>query len=127
MKTREQIHKYVKKWRKILRLEHWRLRVCVRDTTPPTDKDPSKASCEAWPEYREANLTFTLDLIEAEPTDLEELVAHEMCHCRSWPLTQVADEFAKQHEGLKEWARIATETVTTDFADLMYAVVKSHS
>lgn len=127
MKTRTQIHKYVKKWRKILRLQDWRLRVLVRDTTPSDDKDPCKGSCHAAPEYREALLTFTLDLIEAEPTDLEELVAHEMSHCISWPLTQMADEFAKQHEGLKEWARIATETVTTDFADLMYAVVKSHS
>jgi len=57
------------------------------------------AATEAEPAYYRAKFHFNFDRMEKElhcNFDLEELVVHEMCHCKTWPLSEMAERLVKK-------------------------------
>lgn len=84
------------------------------------------AACAAMPEYKTATICVDPDKL-ATGDELDEILAHELAHCHTWPIASVADDFAvalaeiapeAQREALaklyKETARKAEEVTTTD-------------
>jgi hypothetical protein len=96
-------------YRPQLGLNDWKLNIQwfnKRDGQP----DPSAASCCASPEYREADLSFTLD--ELPMLELPGIVLHELLHAVLWEMTSAMDRWAKGDVEREETARRALERVT---------------
>ena len=118
----EQVHEVLERLREPLELDRWSIRpVC--GPMPPED---GRACCEALPEYREATISIDLDRVKTGD-DLAEVLTHEMTHCVTGPLhdlaIQQADALANlMPEGmrdamrtlLQEQVRKEAERVTTD-------------
>ena len=94
-------------------LDRWNLLVV---NAKPDDPEPCKASCLAMPEYTMATLTFDLTRLETGD-DLEELVVHEMAHCLTWGLANVAETLAGDDPKLREWVRLEEERATCQVAE----------
>lgn len=120
MDPRDEIALLVKKWISALDMDRWK--IAVRFNEEPQE---NSAGCIAKPEYREAMITFNLANLSSE-RDLEEHVVHELVHCITWPLTEVADTYAQdvKSQGVARWADVATEQVTTDVADIILKLVR---
>lgn len=73
-------------WKHPLGMMHWTLDISYRE-------QQFQASCVIEPKYFKAKLYFNFGRIEKElhtNFDLEELVVHEMCHCKTFPLSSMA-------------------------------------
>jgi hypothetical protein len=83
------------------------------------------AACSAMPEYEVALIAVDPDKLDTGD-ELDEILAHELAHCHTWPIASVADDFAialaeaspdHLRESLaklyKETARKAEEITTT--------------
>lgn len=81
---RRQVVALVRTWQPRLLLDTWALTVQV------TRRMDAAADCEARPEYLEALLRFNPALIR--PEDLEAVVVHELLHCHTWALWEVAED-----------------------------------
>lgn len=112
------INDLIVKMQEPLGLDRWSLRVVVG-----TLED--LAACEAEPEYKKATLWFDTEKFDTgdEP---DEVVAHEMAHCHTAPIHDLAlklaacaaallPEAVRQpiQAGFEEWARLAGEDATT--------------
>ena len=73
--------------------------------------EDARASCDAAPEYLEA--TIKIDPAECNAEDIESTVCHELLHCLTKPLENVADTLAGDDEAKQEFAREAAERVVT--------------
>lgn len=79
------IIEYQREWQDRLDLQHWDIDVLH-------DLKDHLGTCEAQPQYMTAVLRFNIDRIQKEiKTDrkLEELVLHELVHCRVWALANM--------------------------------------
>ena len=87
------VHRYVDKYQPLFGLNHWLISISFASM----DKEIGYAGCEANPVYREAILTFDLDkLVERGQKDrLENIVIHELMHCRQSPLAELAADMWK--------------------------------
>ena len=84
--TRKTVFSLISEWQFPLGMVHWTLEANFRERT-------YLASCYAEPQYYKGTLYFNYKRMESEllsDFDLEELVVHEMCHCKSWPLAAMA-------------------------------------
>jgi len=91
--TRGQVLALVAKWQARLLLDAWKVRVIL------TTKLGHLAECEASPEYLDAVLRF--NPARLTPENLEETVVHELIHCHTWELWDLAgDAGTKAHEKL---------------------------
>ncbi len=130
MNLSDHVHALVARYQQALGLEQWDLRVEVRDGTP--DDTTEKASCASSPEYRQAVITLHAQQLETGD-DLEEIVAHELAHCLAEPLGSAALTLADAAAAgnphvaaaLREWVRIAEETVVTDVGRVVLRLVRA--
>jgi hypothetical protein len=97
-------------YRPLLWLADWRINVQWHNRRSDTPDDPSAAGCTASPEYREADLSFTLD--ELSDDELPGIVIHELLHAVLWEMTGAMDRWAKGDPEREETARRALERVT---------------
>lgn len=79
---RRQVLALVAKWRPRLLLDAWEITVQVNR------RIRARADCEAAPAYLEAVIRFNPTLIK--PEDLEATVVHELLHCHTWRLWELA-------------------------------------
>lgn len=102
MVTVTEVRKAVKYWRKRLQLEDWVINVKINNVAKELGDDESsplastKASCQAFPEYKKALLEFDKRLIE--PEDLDAYVIHELLHCHIWRLAACPKSVTTFHE-----------------------------
>jgi hypothetical protein len=96
------VHQYIEKWRAPLGLNRWQIKVTFG---PLTDTEGSPAAgCAALSRYRDAEVQFDLDqYVEAlrDPTVLERDVVHELMHCHTAKLRELAEWL---------WTRLVEET-----------------
>lgn len=83
---RRQVVALVAKWRTRLLLDTWDITVRVNS------RIKARADCEAAPAYLEAVIRFNPTLIR--PEDLEATVVHELLHCHTWRLWEMASRTA---------------------------------
>lgn len=120
MSLADHLTRVVEKLREPLGLDRWQIRVSTEAI------EESRAYCLASPEYREADLCFDLDKLKTGD-DIDELACHEMAHCHTWEIHQIAEELANalaesapdsMRDGLRkmllERVRRAGEATTTD-------------
>ena len=115
--TEQDVHDCVAYYRPILHLEDWDLDVQFSKD----EVDGSEASCAASPEYRHAVLRFDLAIIP--PAMLARTVLHEMTHCQTWRLAQVADDLCAGDAFRGAVADRAHEDVTTAFEHIIFKIV----
>ena len=99
----------------ILKLEDWTLKVSF----PEAVEGVESAACNALPEYRHANLYFTVDKLGGDPRMLANTVIHELAHAVNWPFTHMNDQFVGKDAFKKEMARLVTESVTTHWEQIL--------
>lgn len=95
-------------WRSRLLLDDWALGVIV-DAMPP--EDDATAANAAEPEYRRATLYF--DPYQIPAKELDDYVVHELLHCLTEPLAQLATVAAGDDPMRKEAVRMAEEELVT--------------
>jgi hypothetical protein len=108
--------------REPLELDRWEIRV----DAGPEEEDGGRATCIPLPEYRCATINFDFDRIQTGD-DLAELAVHEMTHCHTAPLhdlaialadalADVAPKYMRKglRKKLQEEVRLAAEATTTD-------------
>jgi hypothetical protein len=114
--ARRSIKSRVKHWQKKLLLGDWKITVEVG----PLD-DGSRADCDAKPEYREAVIRIDPDRVTDE--ELDGFCVHELLHCHTWRLEQLAEEWGRS-ESQYEFARNTAETVVTDLERIILNLTK---
>lgn len=77
---RRRIQRAVKKWRRVMALDHWDI-----DIFFSLDDPTAQAQCTAYPYNETAYIDFNLEKIMADLYDsvggVEDLVVHELAHC----------------------------------------------
>jgi hypothetical protein len=96
----------VRAWQKRLCLQDWKITVLVGALD-----DGARADCDARPEYREAVIRLDPDKISAD--ELDAFCCHELLHCHTWRLEQLAEEWGRS-ESQYQFARDTAETMVTD-------------
>lgn len=96
----------VRRWQKKLLLGDWKITV----QSGPLDTG-ERADCDARPEYKEALLRFDPEKIPAD--ELDGFVIHELLHCHTWRLEQIAEEWG-QSESRYAFVRDVAEAVVTE-------------
>jgi hypothetical protein len=117
-----QVHEMLERLREPLALDRW----SIRPVSGPLAPEDGRACCEALPEYREATISIDLDRVQTGD-ELAEVLTHEMTHCITGPLhdlaIQQADALANLMPAatreamralLQEQVRKEAERVTTD-------------
>src|SRR5687768_3345749 len=70
-----------------LGLDRWTIKVV-------SEADPDcTASCSAMPEYQQATIRVDPDKLQTGD-ELDEIAAHEIAHCHTWPIAHLADDLA---------------------------------
>jgi hypothetical protein len=105
---RKRILALVAAWQGPLDLGNWTLNVVFDCTTP------ERASCCADPEYRTAKLTFNTKRIG--PQEIDEFVAHEMCHTHGWAIAALGWKWAGKDPVKRKVVEDAEELMTTGFS-----------
>jgi hypothetical protein len=106
----------VRFWQKKLLLTDWRISVEVGALD-----DGSRADCDAKPEYREA--VIRLDPKRVSPEELDAFCVHELLHCHTWKLEQLAENWGRS-ESQYQFARETAETVVTDLERIILNLTK---
>jgi hypothetical protein len=109
---------YLDRMREPLGLDRWQIKV-------EFGPGENTAACGAMPEYEQATIAVDPDKLSTGD-ELDEILAHELAHCHTWPISSVADDFALALAELapdgmreplaklyKETARKAEEVTTT--------------
>ena len=119
---KESIWNLIKEWESVLGMAHWTWTLTFRE-------EKYLASTEAEPAYYRAKFHYNYSRVEREvhnDFDLAELVVHEMCHCKSWPLSEMAERLIK-HSGdttgeLDAQRELHDEQMTTTFGQALVMV-----
>lgn len=96
-KFNRDVHKTVRKWRRILGLgSEWRIRVRVFEEPDGTDDDCKDAAAYivVQPGYFKANLTVNAWNIGGPYRDLDHTIAHELTHALMQPVATMLESFA---------------------------------
>ena len=90
----EAILSLVAYYRTVLGLEHWDIKVHLKEICE-TDATTA-ADCGAEPEYYAADVTFYLAILAERPVEeLPGFVRHELLHVWLWPLATMANDLTE--------------------------------
>ena len=105
----------------ILQLDDWRIVVTYSRTMKKTDV----ASCQSWPEYKQAKIRLNLKRLK-EFNDYEIISAaiHEMLHCITWPLAEWAEQLCKKDDQKLELTRKLDEGLVTNLEKVLGQLCK---
>lgn len=117
--ARNVIEHAFEQWTRTLGLEAW-------DITCLFDEHQHIATTSADPRYLTAHIHFNLPRIEAElhsVGDVRRLVLHELCHCLTWPLAELAQNGQKTaaHDFLEEYVTTMVENAVWRAGMYQYA------
>lgn len=114
MITRALLRQRLRYWIPRLQLQAWE----ITGSIAPMEKDA--AECDAAPEYLNAAVRIDPEKVPVE--DLEATVVHELIHCHTWRLTNVAEVLARGDPALLEWVRTEQETLATNLERVFLAL-----
>jgi hypothetical protein len=77
------------------------------------------ASCDSSPEYLSADFYYNLVRVPDTVAEIEELVAHEMCHPHVEALAGLAVRGARRTPERREAIRVAEERLTSTIAHMI--------
>jgi hypothetical protein len=107
------------------RLRHWQKKLLLSDWKISVEvgalDDGSRADCDARPEYKEAKIRLDPDKIPLD--ELDGFLVHELLHCHTWRLEQIAEEWG-QSESRYAFVRDVAEAVVTDLERIVLNVAR---
>ena len=112
--TARQFERRFRFWQKLMLLGEWKI-----TTKYGPLEHGEKADCDAKPEYREALIRFDHRKISADEVDA--YCIHELVHCITWPIEQLAENSAAD-ENSHATARFICETTATKLEEVILHV-----
>jgi hypothetical protein len=111
--TVARIQRLVKFWQARLHLSDWRIRVRVGEFEDEGRFGRLSAANVSRPAYLEADIYVDPDRVVAAEEDLRHLICHEVLHCHTAELVAIADLWAGDDVGRKEFVRTVHERLVT--------------
>jgi len=105
--TRRQVLALVAKWKPRLLLDSWDIGVKLTTTLDAR----VQADCSCAPEYLDAVVRINPALVT--PEELEAVIVHEMLHCLTWPLAELAEDAAGTDPATGKRVAAAHELLTS--------------
>jgi hypothetical protein len=113
--TKATITRRLRKWQRELLLHDWKIGVVFGPVPCDEGEEPGRAECFARPEYKEATIYWDPKRVTIESDeDLDDWCKHELTHCHTWKLEQMAEFWAGDDAQKYETVRnVAEDLVTT--------------
>jgi predicted SprT family Zn-dependent metalloprotease len=116
--TKKRIEKLAGKWIKPIGLGWWTVKLCYEDENE--DQPRELANCEVDWQYRQAKITFNLNVVEEQNDEqLELYFVHELMHIFVNEMREM-----KNHDDFNDAIK-HEERVVTDLANAMIWAVKN--
>ena len=113
------ITRLVRVWQKRLHLTEWRISVKVGEFEEEGRFGKLSAACVAEPEYLEARVYVDPEHAARVGEDLNRLMCHELAHCLTAELVSIADQWAGDDPGRKEFVKQAHERLVSRWERVM--------
>lgn len=111
--TLSRVQKLVSYWQRRLHLTDWRIRVRVGEFEDEGRFGRTCAANVSRPEYLEADIYVDPERVVKAEEELRPLTCHEVTHCLTAEIVGIADLWAGDDAGRKEYVRTVHERLVT--------------